>query len=97
MNELIPTPKDSLVVALTERRLTAAEFHGLAEVPAAAEWFANLYNPRTRRAYQGDLQDFCRFIGITNPEQFRALTRAHVRDQRPSRSQHHQDGCRHRE
>lgn len=78
MNELIPTPKDSLVVASTGRRLTAAEFQGLAEVPAAAEWFANLDNTRTRRAYQGDLQDFCQFLGITAPEQFRAVTRAHV-------------------
>ena len=78
MNELIPTPKDSLVVASIARRLTAAEFHQLAEVPAAAEWFANLDNPRTRRAYQGDLQDFCQFLGITVPEQFRAVTRAHV-------------------
>ncbi len=47
-------------------------------MPAAAEWFANLDNPRTRRAYQGDLQDFCQFVGITAAEQFRAVTRAHV-------------------
>lgn len=62
----------------TERCLTAAEFQGLAEVPAAVEWFANLDNPRTRRAYQGDLHDFCSFVGINAPEQFRAVTRAHV-------------------
>lgn len=51
MNELIPTTEDSSVVASTRRRLTAAEFQDLAEVSAAAEWFANLDNPRTRRAY----------------------------------------------
>lgn len=34
-----------------ERRLTAAEFQHLAAVPAAVEWFANIDNPRTRRAY----------------------------------------------
>ena len=70
--------EESSAVALAGRGLTAAEFHRLGEVPAAAEWFANLDNPRTRRAYQGDLADFCRFIGISAPEQFRAVTRAHV-------------------
>jgi len=42
----------SSVVAVREgeRRLTAIEFQQLAAVPAAVEWFANLDNPRTRRA-----------------------------------------------
>ncbi|UFQ96295.1 tyrosine-type recombinase/integrase [Pseudomonas wenzhouensis] len=78
MNYLLPTPRHTSDVALAERRLTAAEFQGLAEVPAAAEWFANLDNPRTRRAYQGDIEDFCSFLGIHAPDQFRAVTRAHV-------------------
>ena len=60
------------------RRLTSAEFQGLSTVPAAVEWFANLDNPRTRRAYQGDIQDFCQFVGLHTPEQFRDVTRAHV-------------------
>lgn len=77
MNDLIAQPDGVLQVA-SERRLTAAEFQGLAEVPAAAEWFANLDNPRTRRAYQGDIEDFNSFIGISSPDQFRAVTRAHV-------------------
>ena len=33
--------------------LAEARFRELAEVPAELEWFANLDNPRTRRAYQG--------------------------------------------
>ena len=73
MNDLITTEHDS-----PERRLTAAQFQGLAEVPAAAEWFANLDNPRTRRAYQGDIEDFCSFLGIQSHDQFRVVTRAHV-------------------
>ncbi|EMT0168066.1 TPA: tyrosine-type recombinase/integrase [Pseudomonas aeruginosa] len=77
MTDLIAKPAGGLQVT-GERRLTAAEFQGLAEVPAAAEWFANLDNPRTRRAYQGDIEDFSAFIGITSPDQFRAVTRAHV-------------------
>ncbi|EKN6183404.1 integrase [Yersinia enterocolitica] len=67
-----------LVQPSNERRLTAAEFQGLAAVPAAVEWFANLDNPRTRRAYQNDLQDFCSFVGLSGAEEFRAVTRAHV-------------------
>lgn len=69
--------KGTLSVA-AERRLTSTDFQGLARVPAATEWFANLDNPRTRRAYQGDIMDFCAFIGISDPEQFRAVTRAHI-------------------
>lgn len=61
-----------------ERRLSAVEFQQLAGVPAAVEWFANIDNPRTRRAYQNDLEDFCSFVGLTGAEEFRAVTRAHV-------------------
>lgn len=61
-----------------EQRLTAAQFHRLAEVPPEAEWFANLDNPRTRRAYQADLRDFMDFTTISRPEDFRIVTRAHV-------------------
>ena len=43
-----------VVLGKGERRLlTASEFQGLSDVPPEAEWFANLSNPRTRRAYQG--------------------------------------------
>ena len=66
------------LITQQERRLTAAEFQHLAAVPAAVEWFANIDNPRTRRAYQGDLEDFCGFVGLTSAEEFRAVTRAHV-------------------
>ena len=68
----------SLPPAADARRLTAPEFQRLAAVPAAAEWFANLDNPRTRRAYRADLADFCHFLGLTAPDEFRAVTRAHV-------------------
>jgi integrase/recombinase XerD len=32
----------------------------------------------SRRAYKSDVQDFMRFVGIQNPEEFRIVTRAHV-------------------
>ncbi|WP_117140668.1 tyrosine-type recombinase/integrase [Pseudomonas amygdali] len=63
---------------LDQRRLTAIEFQTLARVPAAVEWFANLDNPRTRRAYQNDLEDFCRFVGLASADEFRVVTRSHV-------------------
>lgn len=61
-----------------ERRLSAERFQGLVDVPAELEWFANLGNPSTRRAYRAALGDFTRFIGIARPEEFRSVTRAHV-------------------
>src|SRR5713101_7529565 len=60
------------------RVLTAAEFYKLAAVPPEVEWFANLRNPNTRKAYQHDLGEFRRFVGIARPEEFRTVTRAHV-------------------
>ncbi len=66
------------IAPTTTRILTAAAFQGLAEVPPEMEWFANLGNAATRRAYQTALQDFMRFTGIERPEEFRTVTRAHV-------------------
>ena len=47
-------------------------------MPDELEWFVNISNPRTRKAYEGDLKDFMRFVGIERPEEFREVTRAHV-------------------
>jgi len=69
MNELIERK---------ERALTAAEFQGLAEVPPELEWFANLRNKKTQRAYRTDVQEFLTFVGIQRPEEIRLVTRAHV-------------------
>jgi integrase/recombinase XerD len=60
------------------RLLTAAEFHRLADVPPEVEWFANISNPNTRRAYENAVGDFMRFSGIERPEEFRTVTRAHI-------------------
>jgi DNA gyrase/topoisomerase IV subunit B len=40
----------------TGKRLNRAEFQGLGEMPPELEWFANLDNPRTRRAYRNDVK-----------------------------------------
>jgi integrase/recombinase XerD len=75
-------PADQLATEITPARvsrlLTAAEFHKLADVPPEVEWFANLTNPCTRRAYENAVKDFMRFAGIERPEEFRTVTRAHI-------------------
>src|SRR5947209_16458996 len=58
--------------------LTLIQFQTLAEVPPEIEWFANLTNTNTRRAYRQDLDDFMAFAGLRQAEQFRDVTRAHV-------------------
>ena len=71
-------PKSALPTPIVKGLLTRKEFHALADVPPELEWFANIDNARTRRAYQIDLKDFMSFVGITNPSDFRMVTRAHL-------------------
>jgi integrase/recombinase XerD len=73
-----PAQKLPAVSTSSARFLTRPEFQRLAEVPAEAEWFANIDNPRTRRAYQADLQEFMDFAGIRSPEEMRSVRRSHV-------------------
>lgn len=71
------------------RLLTADAYQCLADVPPEIEWFANLGNKATRRAYENALADFQRFTGIVRPDEFRTVARAHViawRDELASRS-----------
>jgi integrase/recombinase XerD len=65
-------------VAIKALVLTAAEFQRLARVPPEVEWFANIRNASTRRAYEHAIKDFMMFTGIKRPEEFRTVTRAHV-------------------
>jgi len=60
------------------RALTTSEFHKLTDISPELEWFANIRNPNTRKAYETDLWEFRRFVGIARPEEFRTITRAHV-------------------
>ena len=46
------TPSPSPASPPIDRLLTQAEFHRLSDVPPELEWFANLTNPQTRRAYE---------------------------------------------
>ena len=74
-------------------RLTREEFQGLADVPPEVEWFANIRNKNTKRAYGHDVKEFARFVGVSRPEDFRLVTRAHIMPGEPSskrRSSRHQ-------
>ena len=64
--------------ANSERLLTKPQFQCLSEVPPELEWFANLTNKNTKRAYRNDVSAFMRFVGIKLPKDFREVTRAHV-------------------
>ncbi len=80
MNDTTDAITDQLptAIALGDRLLTAAEFQRLADVPPEIEWFANLSNPSTRRAYENVVRDFMCFTGIVRPEESRTVTRAHI-------------------
>ena len=60
------------------RKLTAAEFQQLSDVPPEIEWFANIDNKHTRAAYQNDVTEFSSFIGIQSHDELRLVTRAHI-------------------
>lgn len=91
MTELLPATAPNS--ALPGRILSAPEFQQLADVPAEAQWFANVDNPNTRRAYQNDLASFIRFTGIVQPLEFRQVTRAHVLAWRADLESQHLSGA----
>jgi Phage integrase, N-terminal SAM-like domain len=62
-------------VPALRRPLTPAQFGDLAEIPPELEWLANLTNPKTRRAYKIDVEEF---IGLDGIAELRSITRAHV-------------------
>jgi site-specific recombinase XerD len=58
--------------------LTPAQFGALAEMPAELEWLADITNPKTKRAYKIDVDDFIAFAGLRGLPDLRSITRAHV-------------------
>lgn len=63
---------------VARRLISAEEFQQLADVPAAAEWLANIDNPNTRRAYQRDVEEFMSMLGIQHFDELGDVRRAHV-------------------
>lgn len=80
MNQLVPRDDNFLSNATNQGEilLTREEFQQLALVPPEAEWFANIQNKNTRRAYEYDVKEFFKFVGIEQPMQIRHVFRAHV-------------------
>lgn len=68
----------SSAVVKAQVALTTEQFQGLAAVPPETEWFANLTNPNTRRAYKADVRGLMGFLGIQRAEDVRKVTRAHL-------------------
>ena len=66
------------LITVIRNGMTPAQFDDLAEVPPEIEWLANLTNPKTRRAYKNDVEEFVRFTGLRGIGELRDITRAHV-------------------
>ena len=66
------------LVQVGSRELADPSFYRLADVPPELEWFANLANAHTRRAYRNDVGGFMAFFGMKDHAQFRTVTRAHL-------------------
>src|SRR3989449_861371 len=71
-------PAPNALAPRARHTLTPAQFESLADVPPENEWFANLTNANTRRAYRKDIKDFMAFAGMRQAAQFREVTRVHV-------------------
>ncbi len=77
-DSLDPAVSRNLGALDSGRLLAAARFQVLADVPPELEWFANISNKSTRRAYENALRDFMHFIGVSRPGEFREVARSHV-------------------
>src|ERR1700677_2939709 len=78
MTDTTTTDRLPIQISPADRLLTAAEFQKLADVPPEVEWFANISNHHTRRAYENAVKDFMGSAGIRRPKEFRTVTRAHL-------------------
>ena len=58
--------------------LPLADFSALADIPPEIEWFANLDNANTKKAYERDVKEFLAFATVATPTQLRQVSRAHV-------------------
>lgn len=72
------TFRGSVSILPGERLLTAAQFQSLSEMPPEAEWFANITNVNTLRAYRNDVKEFMAFTGIRESADFRLVKRSHL-------------------
>jgi hypothetical protein len=52
-------------------------------MPPELEWFVNIANDQTRRAYKNDVKEFSGFVGIESPVNF-ASSRGRANNRRAS-------------
>lgn len=78
MTDRLPSPPLPIPGTSGGRLLTREAFHRLSDVPPEQEWFNNIDNVQTSRAYKNAVHDFMRFTGIVGAQEFRSVTRAHV-------------------
>ena len=67
-----------VVVPTSGRELADASFYRLNDVPPELEWFANIANAHTRRAYRNDVAGFMALFKMKEAGQFRQVTRSHL-------------------
>lgn len=62
--------------------LTDKNYHSLADVPNEREFLDNLRakSPQTLRAYEQDIEEFKKYVGIISPQDYRMVARKHVID-----------------
>ena len=51
-------PHMSKLITKNTRKLTAAQFQQLSDVPPEMEWFANIDNKHPRAAYRNDIKKY---------------------------------------
>jgi len=78
MNEKPILPWQNQSLETSKRTLTQSEFQWLSEIPWEHEWFANLKNEHTKRAYRRDIGDFIEFTGLGSINGLRMIQRSHV-------------------
>jgi site-specific recombinase XerD len=67
-----------VLAARPETGIGEVRFAGLEAIPPEVEWFANITNLNTRRAYQRDVRAFMAFLSIREPDALRRIGRPHV-------------------
>jgi len=62
----------------TDGREAPTALDAVASIPEEAVWLASHKSERTRRAYRKDVQEFMKFLGVSDATDLRASTHAHV-------------------
>lgn len=78
MTDLVPDNESRPLAKISGGILADPKYRNLADMPPEAEWFANIDNLHTRRAYRNDVSEFARFVGMAKIDELRLVARGHV-------------------